>query len=232
MKLPVIVSIVPTNRKRYAREPNGRMPYVPVPADKQREALDLLRQVVFREDSLQLPASVLNKLAIDRLPSLGGIGDLFNTQRIDYPWHDSVLNLQRAVLNRLFNPVTLSRLQDNELRFSPGEKVFTMAEMFNGLDNSIWSELDSSATKISSLRRNLQREHMKQLIRLTLRPGLSGAPEDAATLAAASLATIQTRIHTTLNAGKVTDPTSNAHLQETDARITAALQAQMQKPPE
>jgi len=213
-------------------EPNGRLPYVPVPADKQREALDLLRQVVFREDSLQLPPSVLNKLAIDRLPSLGGIGDLFNTQRIDYPWHDSVLNLQRAVLNRLFNPVTLSRLQDNELRFSPGEKVFTMAEMFSGLDSSIWSELDSSATKISSLRRNLQREHMKQLIRLTLRPGLSGAPEDAATLAAASLATIQTRIHTTLNVGKVTDPTSNAHLQETDARITAALQAQMQKPPE
>jgi hypothetical protein len=35
-----------------------------------------------------------------------------------------------------------------------------------------------------------------------------------------------------LNAGKVTDPTSNAHLQETDDRITAALQAQMQKPVE
>jgi hypothetical protein len=216
----------------HAGEPNGRPPYVPVPADKQREALELLRQVAFREDSFQLPPVVLNKLAIDRLPSLSGIGDMFNTQRIDYPWHDSVLNLQRAVLSRLFNPVTLARLQDNELRFASDEKVFTMADLFSGLDSAIWSELDNGAPKISSLRRNLQREHMKQLVRLTLRSGQPGLPEDASTLAGASLAAIQTKIHTALNAGKVTDPTSNAHLQETDTRITAALQAQMQKPAE
>jgi hypothetical protein len=208
------------------------LPYVPVPSDKQHEALELLRQVAFREDSFQLPPVLLNKLAIERLPSLGGIGDLFNTQRIDYPWHDSVLNLQRAVLNRLFNPVTLSRLQDNELRFAANEKVFTMADLFSGLDSAIWSELNTGAPKISSLRRNLQREHMKQLIRLALRPGQSGVPEDASTLAGASLASIQTKIHTALNEGKVTDSTSNAHLQETDARITAALQAQVQKPVE
>jgi hypothetical protein len=214
----------------HAGDPNGRSPYVPVPADKQREALELLRQFAFREDSFRLPPGVLNKLAIDRLPSLGGIGDMFNTQRIDYPWHDSVLNLQRALLNRFFHPVTLGRLQDNELRFAESEKAFLMSDLFSGLENAIWAELDTDAAKISSLRRNLQREHMKQLIRLALRSGQSGVPEDASTLAGASLASIQTKIHTALNTGKITDPTSNAHLQETDARITAALQAQMQKP--
>jgi len=155
---------------------------------------------------------------------------LFNTQRIDYPWHDSVMNLQRAVLGRLFNAVTLARIQDNELRFSGNEASFTMAELFKGLDNAIWSELDSNTVKISSLRRNLQREYLKQLIRLTLRPGQTTVPEDATTLARASLTALQTKIHDVLGTGSFTDPTSNAHLQETDDRITSALQAQMQKP--
>jgi len=134
------------------------------------------------------------------------------------------------VLGRLFNSVTLSRIQDNELRFAPNETPFTMAELFSGLDHAIWSELDSGAAKISSLRRNLQREHVKQLIRLTLRPGQSAVPEDATTLARASLTSLQTKLHDVLSAGKITDPTSNAHVQETDDRITSALQAQMQKP--
>jgi hypothetical protein len=211
-------------------DPNGRLPFQPVPASKQREALDLLRNYAFKEGNFTLPALLLNKLAIERLPTLDGLDGLFNAQRIDYPWHDAVLSLQRAVLGRLFNPVTLSRIQDNELRFAPNETPFTMAELFNGLDHAIWSELDSGAIKISSLRRNLQREHLKNLIRLALRPGQTAVPEDATTLARASLTSLQTRIHAVLGAGKITDSTSNAHLQETDDRITSALQAQMQKP--
>jgi hypothetical protein len=218
------------HHRDHVGDPNGRLPFEPVPADKQREALELLRNYAFKEGNFTLPASLLNKLAIERLPTLDGLEGLFSTQRIDYPWHDAVLNLQRAVLGRLFNPITLARIQDNELRFAPNETPFTMADLFNGLDHAIWSELDSSAAKISSLRRNLQREHVKQLIRLTLRPGQSAIPEDATTLARASLTSLQTRIHNVLSAGKITDSTSNAHVQETDDRITSALQAQMQKP--
>jgi len=213
-------------------DPNGRPPYEPVPADRQREALELLRNYAFKEGNFTLPSSLLNKLAVERLPALDGLDGLFNTQRIDYPWHDAVLNLQKAVVGRLFNPVTLARIQDNELRFAPDEKPFTMADLFRGLDQAIWSELDSGASKISSLRRNLQREHLKHLIRLTLRPGQTAIPEDATTLARASLTEIQVKIHSALNAGKMNDPTSNAHLQETDDRIATALQAQMQKPVE
>ncbi len=213
-------------------DPNGRPPYTPVPSEKQREALDLLRTFAFKEEAFQLPPSLLNKLAIERLPGLDGIGGLFNSQRIDYPWHDSVLNLQRGVLNRLLHPSTLSRILDNELRFNPNDKPFPMADLFNGLDTSIWSELNADAAKISSLRRNLQREHIKHLIRLTIRSGQSGVPEDATTLARASLQDIQTKIRRVLGASGVTDATTRAHLQETDARITATLQAQVQKPVE
>ncbi len=227
-------------------DPNGRPPYTPVPAAKQREALDFLRNNAFSEKAFQLPPGLLNKLAIERQRGLDFIS-FFTVQRIDYPWHDVVLNLQRNVLNRLYHPVLLNRVLDNELRFAPNEKPFTMADLFKGLDGAIWSVLDSGAARISSLRRNLQREHLKQLIRLTLRPAPPQAgpspvgfvipipptprpPEDATTLARASLVSLQAKIKQALASGKVTDPTTKAHLEETQARITSSLQAQLQKP--
>jgi hypothetical protein len=121
-----------------------------------------------------------------------------------------------------------------------------MADMFHGLDSAIWSELDSNPAKISSLRRNLQREQLKQLVRLTLRPAPAGGgpppvglvfptpptprpPEDATTLARASLIGIQAKVKQALATGKVTDPTTKAHMEETQARISATLQAQVEK---
>ena len=228
-------------------DPGGRPPYTPVPAAKQREALEFLRTYAFSDKAFQLPPGLLNKLAIERQPTLTGIGGLFSVQRIDYPWHDVVLAQQRNLLNRLLHPVVLARIQDNELRFGPNEKSFTMADLFKGLDGAIWSELDTGAGKISSLRRNLQREHLKQLIRLVLRPAPASPPpppsgfviptpptprppEDATTLARASLVSIQAKIRQALSAGKVADPTTKAHLEETQARISTTLQAQLQKP--
>jgi hypothetical protein len=237
------------HHRDHVGDPDGRLPFVPVPAAKQREALDFLRTHAFSEKAFDLPPGVYNKLAAERLPGLGGIGQLMSGGRIDFAWHDTVLGLQRGVLNRLYHPVTLARIQDNELRFAPGEPRFTLADLFTGLRGAIWSELDGSPAQISSLRRNLQREHTKQLIRLVLRPappqatggggpfGGGGAPqavprppEDATTLARASLVQIQSRIRRALAAGTVTDPTTRAHLEETQQRIAAALAAQMTKP--
>src|SRR5438128_3749378 len=140
----------------HAGDPHGRPPYTPVPAAKQREALEFLRTYAFSEKAFRLPPGALNKLAIERQPGLDFIA-YFTVQRIDFPWHDAVLNLQRNVLNRLYHPVLLARVQDNELRFARNEKSFTMADLFKGLDGAIWSDLDTGAGKISSLHRNLQR---------------------------------------------------------------------------
>jgi hypothetical protein len=208
-------------------DPNGRAPFTPVPANKQREALAFLQKYAFAEDAFELPPTLLNRLAAERLPGVTGIGGLYNAEgRTDYAWHDAVLNLHRAVLGRLFQPVTLGRMQDNELRFGPDEKVFTMADIFEGLDASIWSELDGGAGKITAVRRNLQREHLKQLVRLTVR-NVAGVPEDATSLARASLSSLRAKIENSLKAGKITDVTSRAHLQESGERIKATLEAQV-----
>ncbi len=88
---------------------------------------------------------------------------------------------------------------------------------------------------------------MKQLIRLALRqmpaaatagppsqfappaPAPPPPPEDATTLARASLLRIQGKVRKALAGEAVTDATSRAHLQETDARVTATLAAQIDR---
>jgi uncharacterized protein DUF4953/uncharacterized protein DUF5117/uncharacterized protein DUF5118 len=230
------------HHRDHVGDPNGRLPYEPVPAAKQREALDFLATSTFGPKAFQLSPAVLNRLAIERNPGLD-FASYFRQSRLDYPWHDQVLAIQRTVLTRLYNPITLSRMQDNELRFGPKETPFKMADMFTGVSNAIWSELDTPSASISSLRRNLQREHVKQLIRLALRempapaqapPGFiaieaSPIPEDATTLARASLVRIQGKVRKALGSETVTDATTRAYLQETDARVTAALTAQLDR---
>jgi hypothetical protein len=194
-----------------------------VTAEKQREALAFLQKYGFAENAFDLPPTLLNRMAMERLPGVSGIDGVISTDgRNDYAWTDSILNLHRAILSRLYQPLTLGRLQDNELRFDAGEKVFTMADMFLGLDAAIWSELDNKTEKISAVRRNLQREHLKQLVRLTTR-AIPGVPEDATSLARASLTTLLAKMQST----KMTDHTSNAHLQESIERTKAALDARV-----
>jgi len=230
-------------------DPNGRVPYVPVPAAKQREALEFLRTYAFSEKAFHLPPGLLDRLAIERLPGLDW-DDYYFVQRLDYPWHDQVLGLQRAVLDRLYHPIVLARIQDNELRFRPDQTPFRMADLFNGLNTAIWAELGAGGTSISSLRRNVQREDLKHLIRLALRmpppplpppppvgifvtfPPAPKPPEDATTLARAELVEIRGKIRGELVSGKVTDATTRAYLEETQERIEATLQARIQKPVE
>ncbi|MGB5872127.1 MAG: zinc-dependent metalloprotease [Bacteroidota bacterium] len=224
------------HHRHHVGDPDGLPPFTPVPAAKQREALEFLQANAFSEKAFELPASLHNRLAIDRLRGLNRMA-MYSVTRLDYPWHNTVLGLQRAVLGRLHHPTTLARIQDNELRFSEGETAFTMYEMFQALNGSIWSELNSGTVRIYSLRRNLQREYVKQLIRLVLRPaprgplsglGLALPPEDATTFARAMLEQTQTKIERVLASGNV-GPATRAHLKETSERIGRALEPEFVK---
>ena len=226
------------HNRDHAGDPNGRPTYTVVPAAKQREALEFLRTFAFSEKAFVLPSGLMNKLAIDRMPQL----TTNPVTRIDYPWHDQVLAAQTGVLGRLYNAALLKRIEDNEMLFAANEKPLMMADLFSGLDSAIWSELNAPGAKITGLRRNLQREQVRQLIRLVVRPAPAlppsppppgfvpppRPPEDATTLARASLVSLQGKIRQTLPG--ITDRTTRAHLEETSARIDAALKAQMEKP--
>jgi hypothetical protein len=103
-----------------------------------------------------------------------------------------------------------------------------MTDLFAGLESAIWSELSRPAEGIGSIRRNLQREHLKTLSRLALRTHGS-IPEDATSLARAALVRLKRRTEEKLHDRGFRDPASRAHLEETQARIEAALHAQVTK---
>ena len=97
-----------------------------------------------------------------------------------------------------------------------------MAELFQTLRLAIWSELDAGGP-INSIRRNLQREHLKKIIGVVVDMA-PDAPEDARSLARVDLVALAESIDTAL-ARPGLDANTQAHLQETLARVRAALAA-------
>ena len=228
--------------RAHVGDPGGKTPFMPVPPTRQREALALLTNNVFADSSFDIPPSLLNKLAIDRLETIDW-PSFYNQARFDYPWHDAVLSLQRLVLDRMFHAVTLQRLVDNELRFAKGVNPFRMSEVLDGFETAIWSDVVPGRREVPSLRRNLQREHVRQLLRLALRergssvPATAGipfatpppvaTPWDATTLARASLIKVRAKARAALASKIRLETTTRAHLQEIVGQVSAALDARV-----
>lgn len=215
-------------------DPNGRPPITPVAADTQRDALKFVIENSFRDEAFGLTPELLNKMTVDKWWDDGGINDIFQDET--WPVHEQILGVQASVLTMLLNPTTLGRVFDNEYRV-PGDKdMITLPEVLNSVGDEIWSELAKSPSKeytarqpmVSSLRRNLQREHLGRMIDLTRPNGMWGSSSQAiSTLVVSKLRGMQDRITTLLdkNASRL-DPYTLAHLQESQMRIKQVLDAQ------
>jgi hypothetical protein len=204
-------------------DPGNRPPFEPVPAAKQREAFEFLKTNIFGPAAFNVPPSLLNKLGVERFWDFEGTP--FQMQRIDYPLHDVILSIQRSPIERLYSPVTLSRLLDLEMRYQNPKEKFTIAEMFRGIRDAVWSELGSGKS-INSFRRQLQRAHLTKLVEILIKPQ-QGTPDEAQTMARADLVALQKEIDKTPKGGM--DDATKAHLDETRARIDAALKASIQR---
>ena len=163
----------------------------------------------------------MNKLAPSRWRHWGS-----NPQvgRLDYPIHDLVLFMQNLVLYDLLSRERLSRLKDIELKSKPGEAL-TLPELFNTLQDSIWTEVLQPLDKeieISSLRRGLQRKYLDILTNMVLRKVY--VPEDARTLAWYKLRQLGEELED-INSE---DEYTKAHLLETRQRINKVLDAPLQ----
>ena len=201
-----------------------KLPFTPIPAVKQREAMDFLETYILAPEAFSFPADLLNKLQPERLQDFNfSAGKI---KRVDYPIHDRVFAYQKEVVDRLFNPVTLQRLQDIELRYRPAQDVYTMADMFTDLRRAIWSEIVSKEN-INSFRRRLQRYHLDKDIEMVTRDR-SDIPEDARTLARNDLKVLKGAIPGALVNPNL-DLITKAHLEESQARIDAALKAGLER---
>ncbi|NET73267.1 MAG: peptidase M43, partial [Sphaerospermopsis sp. SIO1G2] len=197
-----------------------RLPFVAVPLEQQRQALDTLQKYVFAEDAFDFSPELLNKLAPSRWLHWGSWP---KTGRLDYPIHDLVLFTQSVVLSDLLSGDRLTRMKDLELKSEPG-KALTLPELFTTLQAGIWTEVlkPQRRLKISSLRRGLQRQHVNFLTAMVLRK--VDVPEDARTLAWYKLKQLNQKLRRV----RSDDEYTKAHLLETRDRIEKTLNAPLQ----
>ncbi len=214
--------------RSHVGDPGKRMPFEPVPAAKQKEALELLREHLFSPRAFQFPPQLLNKLASPRFSDFSNF--LSMRTRFDVPIHDMVLSLQNQVLDRLFHPLVLGRILDSEVKVAAPADAFSLGLLFNGIQDSIWAETKApgESLNIDSYRRSLQRAHLRKLTGMVLRE--TGVPEDAQTLSRQGLVALRAQLQSALGKpGIKMSLETRAHLSESVARIDEALKANMQR---
>ncbi|WDQ19113.1 zinc-dependent metalloprotease [Rhodopirellula sp. P2] len=213
-------------------DPGNRVPVEVVPAADQRAALQYVIDTSFRDESYGLTTEILERLGVDKWLD-SGRGGMSN--EATWPIHDRVLGMQASTLTLIMNPTTLRRVYDNELRLPAETDALTLPELLDTVSNAVWEELDQPCPEdrndrkpmISSLRRNLQREHIQRLVDLILEEGQdTAAYHPISNLARMQLRTLASRMDSTIEkCGKQMDAYSLAHLTECKERIERALEA-------
>jgi hypothetical protein len=213
--------------RHFKGDKNAKPPIEVVDAKRQRDALKFVIENTFFDAAYGLNPELLKHMTMEHWSDTLSYSD-----QPDWPIHDRIMGLQASALTMLMNPTTLERVYDNEFRVEADKDMLTLPELLDTVTLSIWKELDEkpsgefSARKpmISSLRRNLQREHLERLIDLSMPgAGYSVAFKPIANLALAELRKIAVKIEKAGNGG---DPYSAAHLTQAGAEIKKAIDAQ------
>jgi hypothetical protein len=220
-----------TTARDHRGDPSGRPSLTTVPAARQREALAFVTEAGFGEQVYRFRPDLLSRLGPDRWRHWGSTPGADG--RIDFPVHAWALAQQSSLLGQLLDPQVLARIRDAELRARDTEPTVAIPELFATLTRTIWSEAAYPAAgkagvprNITSVRRDLQRLYLNSLIRMIVSP-LPETPEDARTLARATLADLGSELDRALLRRVELDPYTRAHLVDSKERIAQALNAQL-----
>ncbi len=210
-------------------DPGNRQSLVPVAAERQRKALAFVFKNAFRDEAFGITQPILERLTNDKWIDEGvrSIGES------TFPVHDRILGYQASTLTMLMNPSTLRRVFDNETLVPADQDAVTLPELMDKLYAEIWSELDAkpegevSARKprISSWRRNLQREHLERLIDLAIPTDSNAVTKPVTALSLMQLKELKRKLDATLEGRNSLDSYSLAHLAECQTRIVKAVDA-------
>ena len=203
-----------TVNRSFKGDVNAPAPLRPVPASTQKKAIATLHDYLFGTFALPIPASALDKLQtrLDTFPATPG----------EYPIADSLSNVQKMGLRRLYSPQILSRVVNNaykdEARKQPVLDLATYSEL---VGMPLWSEVlyGRSAT---AARRQLQRLHVETLSNFVLN---GGGPDEMRMVASIQLQALRAKLGK-VNASKM-DRMTKYHIADTVQRITRTLDAKV-----
>ncbi|MBC7939245.1 MAG: zinc-dependent metalloprotease [Chitinophagaceae bacterium] len=199
-----------------------------MPAPAQRAALQLVAAELFSSASFKFEPALMSRLGVDHFErSASGSG-------VDYSLPTAVLTLQRPALDTLMSDSLAARLADAESKVTDPRSLVSFAEVQQRLSDAVWSELAPAKTnaggEIDSLRRNLQREHLRRLASALVRPGAAAAADVRPVMRQAALQ-LQARLKLALDgpAGRTRSALVRAHLEDSLATLSDALKAPLAK---
>ncbi len=201
--------------------------YTPVPAAKQRAALDLLVAEVFASGSFKFDPKFMSRLGTDQLDRAGPNRFVTNT---DFSLSEAVLGIQKGALDALMSDSMASRLADAENKVDDPKSLLSYADVQARLSNAAWSELKAgkgASKDIDSLRRNLQREHLRRLATGLVRP-VSAVATDVRAVHRQVALQLEGELKAALSSGGWSS-IARAHLADSLSTLGEALRAPLMK---
>lgn len=200
---------------------SGRDPFEPVPAARQRQALDLIARSVLSTQALRVSPALQRRLAPDYLDrgEIPGIAT-------EYSVADRLLELQRATLAQLMSDALAERVLDGENKVDSPAQAFGLSELYARLTREVWAEL-GAGRDVALARRELQREYVNRVAAMLLRP----APQsraDARSLLRREARALVTRLRTATGRRGLS-PLVQAHLSDSAQTLQRALDASLQR---
>ena len=196
-----------------------------MPADQQRAALNVLINEIFSSASFKFDPKVLSRLGVDHNEPRANA-----QQGVDFSLPTAVLTLQRGALDTLMADSLAGRLADAETKVADSRQLLTYSEVQTRLSKAVWSELavgKKGTGDIDSLRRNLQREHVRRLATGLVRASTSTAADVRAVHRQVALK-LQSQLKLAVTGKRRSSPVQ-AHLEDSLETLAEALKAPLVK---
>jgi hypothetical protein len=220
------------NRNR-AGDPEAKPAFVLLDPKQQRDAMTMLGETLFADNFFAVESDLLNDLGPSRWWDWASVP----SSRMDFPIHQTILNMQSYALFNLCAPQVMQRVYDAEMKSKADDK-FTAAELVANTRQIIWGNLDlphgseftDAKPMLGSVRRNLQRQHLQYLLAtVDSTPGALVSP-DLQSMVAYSLRELSDQMGVVLDKAKTAnngklDFATKAHLSECKSKIDRVLNA-------
>lgn len=238
------------NFSRDARGGEGaREPIAPISGPKQRDALKFLAETVLVDKPVDVPPRLLRRMTTEHWSHWGVDADVYEG-KIGAPFYAYVASIQNVALAEAFGSGLRFRLiESNEALADEQDDPLRAADVFRTFTDAVWSDLQradeggSKELKLSKVRRNLQRLHLRYLAGIVLWPKESGGasaayamftgmgdpfPAEARSLARQHLKEIRDLVASVLSRDAlVIDDISRTHLADLSDQLTKVLDAQV-----
>lgn len=158
------------DRSLHGQKGAAKQPFQPVPENQQKLAMAMLKKHVFGPDAFSFSPELVSHLQLVRRGF-----DFFGLDANEDPKiHDSVLDIQKDVLDQILHKNTLNRILDTELYGND----YPLSEVMRDIDSAIM-EGDPGGIVNNSFRTSLQIEYIERLINISGLEGDSKYPSAA-----------------------------------------------------